>query len=255
MNIEVYKELKNNKLTRVEIAKHFNVPEWKLKKWISANKLGPPEKVVNNPSAFLSITEESAYWGGFIAADGCLTDNGTLKICLNYDDRGHIEKLKAFLQNSHQITDNTDKYYRSEMSVKNGLIAQGLMENFNITPRKSLTYTLPNKLPDDMFRHYLRGLFDGDGCICESFSNKNSTTATLYCTLTGSNILVDELYVKLYNILKISGTIQRKTNHSVFKYCTNASKILLEYMYKNSTVHLDRKYSLYQQILLYRKVR
>lgn len=254
MNIDKYKELKEQKYSRLQIAEFFNVTENQLKSFIKRNNLGVVKPVINNINAFSTYDEYSSYWGGFIAADGCIT-GGTLKICLGYDDLSHLEKFKDFMQNTHKITVNTTTYYRCEMSFKHEQIISDLKDNFNIVPNKSLIYKLPDNLPSNAFRHYLRGLFDGDGCICESFSNKDSHTATLYTTVTGSEFLINDLYMKLNELLGIEGTIQTKPGCKVIKYCTNASFILLDYMYKDSSIYLDRKYNMYKNILIQRKTR
>lgn len=245
---EQYFELKSKGLKRAEIAAIFNIPEWKLKKIISAEGWGVKRPIIGNQEAFNYLTAESCYWGGFIGADGCITGD-FLKIMLNYDDTSHLEKFKAFIQSTHAISSNTDKYYRSEIGFKNGVILNGLKTHFNITPNKSGTYRMPT-IPKDLFRHYLRGYFDGDGCICESFSNKNSTTATIYTTICGSNYFIPELENSLFTILNIRGTVAQKSRHQVLKYCTNASKTLLDFMYKDSNIYLERKYQLYKRIMV-----
>ena len=167
MILEEYKLLKEKGLKRLEIANHFNVSENQLKGWIKKNGVATPKPTVKNIDAFSSFTEESCYWAGFLAADGCIT-GGTLKLCLGYDDHSHVEKFKEFIGSSHKIAVNTEKYYRSEISFKQEKVILDLKNNFNITPNKSLTYTLPTKIPKEMFKHFVRGYFDGDGCICES---------------------------------------------------------------------------------------
>lgn len=249
INKENYIELKGQGKTRAEIAELLEIPEWKLKKVITANNWAAAKAIVANKTAFSELNELSAYWGGFIGADGCITKD-TLKICLKYDDLSHLDKFKEFVGSTHKISSNTDKYNRCEISFKEPLILNDLRSTFNITERKSLTYQLPN-ISEEYFRHYLRGYFDGDGCICESFSNKNSKTATLYTTICGSNVFIDSVYKRL----ALEGTIQRKQNHSVIKYCTKSSFLLLSYMYDSSTVYLERKYTLYNQIINQRKTR
>lgn len=244
-----YINLKDQKLTRKQIADKFSIPEWKLKKEIAKQGWGRKQPSVSNISFFDTYTEASAYWGGFIGADGCVS-NDTLQIVLNYDDTPHLVKFKESVGSDHKITSNIDKYYRSSFGFKNHNINNKLKEFYNIIPAKSLVYELPQDIPIDFFRHYLRGYFDGDGCICESFSNIKSTTATLYTTFAGSNKFIPALSDKLYTILGIKGSIQLRDNHSILKYCTNASKDLLHYMYDNSSVYLDRKFNLYNKIIV-----
>lgn len=248
LNYINYINLKNKKLTRKEIAAQFNIPDWKLKKEIAKNGWGKSRPTIANINFFDCYSEQASYWGGFIAADGCIS-NDTLQIVLNYDDTKHLVKFRDTIGSTHAITSNTDKYYRSSFGFKNLHINTKLKELYNIIPTKSLIYSLPD-IPEDYFRHYLRGYFDGDGCICESFSNAQSVTATLYTTIAGSNVFIDALQNKLKLVLNISGTVQRRENHSILKYCTNASKILLDYMYNGSEVYLDRKFNLYNKIVV-----
>ena len=195
-------------------------------------------------TAFSTYTPESAYWAGFIAADGCIT-GGYLKICLHYQDIDHLEKFKQFVKSTHKISSNTEKYNRAEIGFKlSDQMKDDLLLNYNIGPNKSLTYEMPI-LPKECFWPFVRGYFDGDGCICESFSNKNSRKATLYTTIVGSKLLIPELY----ELIGIRGSIQEKSTTKTIKYCTNSSLELLETLYDSETVYLNRKYNLYQDIL------
>lgn len=242
--------LKEQKLTRAKIAEKFQIPEWKLKKEIAKNGWGKSKPLILNPTAFSEKTEACLYWAGFIAADGCITkETETLKICLHYDDTNHLEKFKEFVGSEHTISSNTDKYYRSEIGFKNKRITEDLKTYFNITPVKSLTYQMPS-LEKEQVRHFLRGYFDGDGCICESFSNKASKTATLYTTVTGSNDFIGSLSALLQNLLSIEGSVQLKDKVSVIKYNTRKSIVLLDFLYRDSSIYLDRKYALYHNIVV-----
>lgn len=256
MNKEInehdYFLLKSKKLKRAEIAEYFGIPDWKLKKLISKNGWGAKRPTIDRPDLFSKLTEESAYWAGFIAADGYISDNNDLQIVLNYDDTDHLEKFRKCVGSNHKITSNTSKYYRSSFGFKNDEIVSNLRHKFNITPRKSLKYQLPN-LPSIYMRHFIRGYFDGDGCICESFSNKNSSTATLYTTVTGSIPFIEKLQFYLEKELNITGTVQikkSKNEYAVIKYCTNDSKVFLRYLYDDSAVFLNRKQSLYRRIIV-----
>lgn len=240
-------ELVEHKLTGI-IFKRFLIfwcTFWYIHKMeqkiIKGEHLNSKPKIYNE-TAFSLYTPESAYWAGFIAADGCIT-GGTLKVCLNYDDINHLEKFKTYVDSTHKISYNIEKYYRAEIGFKNDRILEDLELNYNITPRKSLTYEMPI-LPEKVLKHFIRGYFDGDGCICESFSNKNSRTATLYTTIVGSKLLIPELY----SLINIKGSIQEKSTTKTIKYCTNSSYKLLDYLYEDAAIYLDRKYEYYKRI-------
>jgi DNA invertase Pin-like site-specific DNA recombinase len=48
-------------------------------------------------------TEAKAYWLGFIAADGCVTDKNVLSISLSSRDHDHLLRFKADIQASHPV--------------------------------------------------------------------------------------------------------------------------------------------------------
>jgi hypothetical protein len=58
-----------------------------------------------NTAYFSEPTIRNSYWAGFIAADGCLTRKGALRIALSIKDREHLEKLKSELNFSGPIRD------------------------------------------------------------------------------------------------------------------------------------------------------
>jgi len=252
ITLQKYLELKNQNLSRASIANSLEIPEWKLKKLISANGWGTKKPSIGNNNAFDEYTEESCYWAGFLMADGNVDSKGRIRLMLKYDDIGHLEKFKDFLNSTHKISSNTSTYNRCSFEFTDINMCEVLDLNFNIVPNKTLVAKLPN-IPNEMFRHFVRGYFDGDGSICESFSNKNSLTATIYATFAcGSFEFIDKLYKKLNAILNIQGHLQdfgtgRKWQ---IKYNTNDAKTLLYYMYNDSYVYLDRKYALYTRLVL-----
>lgn len=253
INYTNYTELKETGTSRVAIAEQFGIPDWKLKKLIASNGWGSKKPVIDNLVAFDEYSEESCYWAGFIAADGCVDSKNRVRIMLKYDDLNHLEKIKSFLKSTHAISVNTDKYNRCSFELTNSHLCDMLDLNFNIVPNKTDKLKFPKHIPDKYIKHYIRGYFDGDGSICESFSNKNSITATIYATFaSGSRDFSINLFNYLQDKLSLGGHLQ-EFNDSVkwqLKFSTNDAKVLLTYLYADSTVYLDRKYALYQRIIV-----
>src|SRR5579864_3198646 len=84
--------------------------------WSHLKKAGVPRRPVSsfrrhavNQAAFDTITEESAYWIGFLMADGCIPfqqgKSWGFIVSLSLCDRGHLEKLKSFLGSEHPISE------------------------------------------------------------------------------------------------------------------------------------------------------
>lgn len=248
LTFENYTLLKNEKLSRADIAARFGLPDWKLKKHIAANSWGKKSPVVSNTNAFDEYTPESCYWAGFLAADGNVDTKGRVRLMLKYDDISHLGKFREFMGSTHTIGSNTTEYNRCSFEFTSPYVCETLDLNFNIVPNKSLIYTFPKNIPDELLKHFIRGYFDGDGSICESFSNANSVTATLYATFcSGSYDFAKILYDKLSSILGLHGHLQDFNTGRKWqiKYNTNDAKKLLTYMYNNDVVSLDRKKLLY----------
>lgn len=203
------------------------------------------------------LSKDQLYWGGFLAADGCVDGTNRVRLYLSEIDIDQLHKFKAFIGKPHKIQ-QSEKYKRVAFEFTDAVMCRMLQDTFNITPRKSLTYELPNLSVEEM-KHFLRGYFDGDGCICESFSNKNSKTATLYTTFVGSVACITGIRDFLKAHLGIDGPIQDRAKYGTtgnsylqLKYSTNKSLVLLKWLYADSDVEnrLDRKYDLYHKIIV-----
>lgn len=253
INYQNYLCLKEQGLSRLNIAKIFNIPEWKLKKLIALNKWGTVKPTIENTKAFTEYTSESCYWAGFLAADGNVDEKGRIRIMLKYDDIEHLKKFKEYLKSSHTISTNTIEYNRCSFEFTNKEMCEDLDLNFNIVPRKTSILKFPKFIPDEYLKDFIRGYFDGDGSICESFSNRNSVTATLYATIAcGSKEFIHTLFEIIGKNLDLNGHLQEFKDSTKWqiKFNTNDAKTFLTYMYKNSTVYLDRKYLLYKKIVV-----
>lgn len=204
-----------------------------------------------NESYFEVIdTENKAYWLGFIAADGCIrTDEKTFTLSLAGKDRGHLEKFLCDLDSNYLIYEHVKKAGNKEypgvrVQVTNPTFCRGLI-NHGITPRKTETLEFP-EISYDLERHFVRGLFDGDGCIsgdntCPSFSicgTKTMIEKAKEIVVPGSNI---KLYARKHGMenfrdLKVGGRVQvEKIYHT---------------LYDNSTIYLDRKKQIFENVII-----
>lgn len=120
---------------------------------------------------FTEPTIRNSYWAGFIAADGCLTSKGALRIALSVKDRGHLEELKSELSFSGPIRDgltttpNGREVAYSCLTVWSKDLLLDLRRNFDLVERKTLTLLPPYRLPEPLAEAFIVGLIDGDGSI------------------------------------------------------------------------------------------
>lgn len=252
-----------NHLTATDCAKKYNIGRTTVLRLIKNNNIEKNYTTISRPynrSYFKVIdTEEKAYWFGFIAADGCITrNNSNLEIGLKSSDNGHLKKfLKAIGGEDSMIRYKyckagiNNKFYETarvtiaSKEMCNDLIANGLTSN------KSSNLLFPTNIPKQLIQHYLRGYIDGDGWV--GVAGKESTGFVYYnvgviATYEFCNSLSDYLF----DTLKISKVKLQphanSVNNNMYiwrKKGTQQLKIILNYLYKDAIVYLDRKYQSY----------
>lgn len=197
-------------------------------------------------------TEEKAYWLGFLFADGAITQykhSYDIELSLKIEDKNHVEKFAKEVKKDYV---NSNSTYRSRCVLGSKHMFE-VLSSYGCTPRKSLTLKFPDITIfkyDHLIRHFIRGYVDGDGCL--SFSNKDHTKANI-------SILGTEDF--LNGIQKIYGTnkkmhLNNKNNNitKVLSFYGKAAFAFADYLYQDSTIHLDRKYKRYLEYCrLYQK--
>ena len=109
-------------------------------------------------------TEEKAYILGFIAADGCvLAQYNRLTIVLHPRDRDILERIRACLHSQNILREYAGKWPSVKWTTTSERLIHDL-GHYGIVSKKSLTLAYPD-LPKPLERHYIRGLWDGDGHI------------------------------------------------------------------------------------------
>ena len=138
----------------------------------SGRPSGPRKRKYPLDEAFFDeITDEvRAYWLGFIGADGGVSDGSAgskvLMVSLHLRDEAHVRRLCRDLGGERPLKYRLKPPRRSAgVEICSYRLVDGLARH-GITPRKSATLE-PWSGPPELMRHYWRGLFDGDGCICK----------------------------------------------------------------------------------------
>ena len=203
-------------------------------------------------------TEEKAYWLGFLTADGWINQNtetgsGTTGVELQYGDIGHLKKFNKSLNGNYRITDrwrpcaisSSDPNKKNHMCVLrifSRIMYQSLV-NLGFTNNKSFDSYIPD-IPENLQRHYIRGYFDGNGSVSVS----NNYLDVRFCT--ASSKLKDGLIeICLNNNIKLKDC-SHLTENDIIVYYPEVTSLknkltLLDYMYKDATIYLDRKYKKY----------
>lgn len=200
--------------------------------------------------------EENAYWLGFIYADGFVSHK-QLIIELSSKDNEHLRKFINCLNANYpikKIRKNNKEYSRIEIgSIKlvNDLNKLGCMT------KKSLILKFPTleQVPKNLQIHFMRGYFDGDGTlsVSEGYRTRNDCNNKKYhykawCfKVLGTYEFLEE-YSKNLNVVQNKILHNNNPNKNSFNLKfggKNKINYILEKLYNNSTIYLDRKYEKY----------
>ncbi len=217
--------------------------------------LGGQRKYDLDDCFFDSIdTEAKAYWLGFITADGCVRSGpqGTagwnlnqVNVKLKASDAGHLEKLKADLSAESPLIPVPHKSHPGvQVSFSSRRLVGSLMR-LGVTPRKSLTVQ-PWTGPDDLMRHYWRGMFDGDGTIARHPGDRPKW----HLRMLGSEAVVEAF--RVWASATCGSAADKYPKGNIWSWTVGglaAPQALVRELYAGSTVYLDRKYELALQLM------
>ena len=205
-----------------------------------------------------------AYTLGFIFADGTIIDaqksSRTCYLRIDNTDKIILEKIKLALSSNHPITSTNpksanirNKIFSSKpkysLRIGSKQLFQDLL-NLGLIPNKSLTISLP-KIPNQYFKFFLRGYFDGDGCLnLYQPHGRNKPIVNVIFT-SGSKNLLRAISIALKE--KISLPIKNiyYNSHAYrLSYKQSSAMKILDFMYQNlnQSPYLIRKHNIYHQI-------
>lgn len=206
-------------------------------------------------------SEEKAYWLGFLLADGWINKNentnaGTVGIELQYGDIEHLKKFNKSIKGNYKITDRWRPCFLSTKDKKKkhhacvirvfSITMYDSLIKLGFTNNKSFDGSIP-KIRKDLFKHLIRGYFDGNGCVCctdKKFVVYFSTASEqlnqdIIKILEEQNIPVSNYsYINEYGTTMYAPTINRIQDKIKF----------LDWIYKDSSIYLDRKFKKYIKV-------
>ncbi len=193
--------------------------------------------------------QDKAYMLGFIYADGGLNRySNSLIIKIQRYDRTLLEIFKKLLDYGGIVKDVTDKmvykginkeYKMSVLSVTSKKLYSDMIK-IGLHPNKSFTITLP-KLRKDLIRHFIRGVFDGDGNI---HKRKDKYEYLEFSIISGSKVFLEELSKNLPFSINVN------KNTSVWRLGSKKKEnigLLYDFMYKDARIFLKRKKDIFNQ--------
>ena len=199
-----------------------------------------------------------AYVLGVFTADGNMLKNkrGAYFSEIQSTDKEILYKIRKVLRSNLKISEyqpknpKHKKRYRLQIGSKE--IFRDLLK-LGITPKKSKTIELP-KIPNKYFSHFVRGYFDGDGCVStcvyQKRDRKNPSNIIISHFVSGSKKFLSEFYKKLKQKVVRGGTFYFHDGGYRLSFSIADSRVLYEFMYNNSKeLFLSRKKKYLKNIL------
>lgn len=208
-------------------------------------------------------TEEKAYWLGFMYADGYASSRKYGKcvgLTLSSKDKKHLMKFVECLHSNIPIHDyissttyGNAKYSKvvlcSDTMYRNA-VKQGIVEH-------KTNILTPPIISKKFIPHFIRGYFDGDGCLTSFMKKHHPNRPGKHCEyavkILGTKPLLDFIkdFIEDNKIAKINQYYRRKEEQIVLSLelsGNNQVKNFLDLIYEKATVYLDRKYERYQNL-------
>jgi len=221
-------------------------------------------KAVFNENYFETInTKDKAYFLGLLYADGNIYKTlptlkhkkvrKRLQIFLNAEDKYILELFSNYLDYKGKLYKDRKGY---RFLIHNDKIVSDL-ENLGICERKSLILKFPTEeqVPSHLIHHFIRGYFDGDGCIsidnrCKNLRATVNFTGTSQFLLKISeffiakNIKASKFYIRYKNMPTSAGTIN-------FYLSKNKNTEIYKYIYEDkSDLFMSRKHDKFLNFIL-----
>jgi intein-encoded DNA endonuclease-like protein len=196
-------------------------------------------------------TEHKAYILGFLYADGNINlSKYQIRLRLAIKDREILQKISDCLGISKPLKLYNQKlfgkiYPAYELSFYGKKMCEDLIK-LGCVESKTSKLIFP-KLDETLIHHFIRGYFDGDGCI--TIDSKRDRANVSICSTPEFNAEV--LKFIRANSDVVGGEYNHKNidNYSEIHICGNRQALeLFQLLYKDSTIHLQRKYEKFRKV-------
>ena len=247
-----------NNMPVKEIAKNLNKDIDTI--YNKAYNLGLKKDIYTiNEKYFENIdTPEKSYWLGFLITDGYIRVHSegkkTLSIGLKEEDIGHLYKFRQAINSNAPVKKNVGSrgHNMVSFSITNNKLCNDLIK-WGVLPAKTYKEIHIPKIKQEYMGDFIRGYWDGDGCVTIRVKNGKESSPALSAGRITFDIM-NELQYEFYKVGVTSNIYEGKNtsgkpSYRLTLYGRENVCLALDFMYKDSTVYLDRKYEIAKKIL------
>ena len=209
-----------------------------------------------NSSFFSEWSPSMAYWLGFLFADGCVSQYRArmmVQMGLKCSDLDHVLKFQSAIKSTFAVqlvlNGGFSKHCRAHTSICSNQMSHDLI-SLGCVPRKSLILEWVHGMPPSMTSHFVRGYFDGDGCLHFNKS-KRALELSFFGTLSFVSKMQKVIETRVLSNHKANGCLSPHLTIFRLLYGGIESPLaILDWMYRDSCedTRLPRKYALYSMM-------
>lgn len=188
-------------------------------------------------------SQEKAYILGLFYADGCNNDKkNSIHIDLQEGDKDLLYDIRDAIGTNKPLSIHHSSYLNGQNMCRLEITSKHMcdvLSNIGMTPRKSLTVTFPD-INEDMFPHFIRGYFDGDGYI--SKPEKRGCQIEIMSTLMFCESLCQILHdIGIDSYIKNTNRPDTITRYLIIGKKNECEKFC-NYIYNDATIYMKRKF-------------
>lgn len=218
-------------------------------------------KKYNLNETFFDIidTEEKAYILGFLFADGYINNkNKIIILALTEKDKDILLKINNIVGSDKplQYIKPSEKRYSKLGQYR--LCFQSKYMHDCFVKNNFLNRSIIPKIDDNLIRHFIRGIFDGDGC-CSTGWRKNKHYRYFNGTfeiLFNDKSVAEEInkIISSNSNISLLSVKNKKGNGSTIVFQIKWSGIdniinIYNYLYKDATIYLERKCDKFKELI------
>ena len=262
-------ELYNSNKQIKDIANQYELSICNLRNWLKKQKevnWRGRKRISVNECYFDDIdTPNKAYIVGFISADGHV-DNELrpgISIQLQERDKQILQEIKKELSYMGEIRDcckrtsksGIKKYSRLRICSKK---LANTLTSYGIHNKKTYGFSLPSCISKNNFRHFLRGYFDGDGCLYVKANEGKSSGPRYAATIVCEKSFACQLHSLLSEWLGITFRIVQQKSKIIRCLVIDSALSVEKFMtwlYDEGGMKLNRKYEKFLEMKELRRTR
>lgn len=204
------------------------------------NRYTPDNSIFEN-----GLNETNAYILGFIYADGCLyysKHTKRFRITISSKDEELMKRIHSLMTPKKKLYKDGNNF----QVVTSNEIDINFIKRLGVSERKTYNLSFP-KINKKYYSHFIRGFFDGDGCVYNSKTyDKNKEYNYKYISIGCINKeFLENIQdiLKSENIYSIINVDKRKTTPFYLLEIKRKNDTIRfsKYIYNNATIYLERK--------------